>query len=172
MNRISIDNIYLRHAEKGDALFIQYLFGFKDISDRCMIQEGWASDAAAFIEGMAQSNTNWIWIIEDSNCQHVGILMNYIAPCINGLPALWSSYAIMPKARKKHYAESALKSVPVLFESTPLTAMWEALLIANDNIASEIVAQRAGFEKMNSGGGVMLDGSITKDALWLKPIRR
>lgn len=171
MSRINFNNIYIRPAEKNDALFVQYLFGFKEISERCMIHEGWSSNAEMFIEKMAQSTTNWVWIIEDINYQPVGILMNYIAPCINGLPALWSSYAIMPKARKKGYAESALKSVPFLFANTQHSYMWEALLIANENIASEIVAKRAGFEKITEGGGVMLDGSITKDVLWLKQIQ-
>jgi hypothetical protein len=170
MSRTSYNNIHLRQAEKGDALFIQYLFGFKDIADRCMVQEGWACDTATFIEGMAQSTTNWVWIIEDSNYQPVGVLMNNIAPCINGLPALWSTYGIMPKARKKHYAENALKSVPTLFKDTEQSYMCEALLIANGNVASEIVARRAGFKKTNLEKGVMLDGSITNDELWIKLI--
>lgn len=171
--KLRINNeLLMRPVEMSDVTFLKELYQYSDIRQYCSIFPEQLEDLSKLIKDILSTEWNWGFIVENNENSPIGFFCCWVASVFSmgdqHLYGLWSSYCMHPNYRRHGYATTVLK---VLTQSPPHPDIqYAALLIEDDNIASQHVAINSGYKKTKMQGGRRPDGTIATEALWLKKI--
>lgn len=137
--------------------FIEELFSHEDIEKFFVLDDDDAADKNVFVHSMATYNTQnraIDCIIINNQGQYIGLFTCELKRGQDD-DIYWAiGYAIHPRYRRQSYATEVLKSYCNLLSKYPVDRI--VLDISEDNIYSEKVAIKCGFNKMKAPtGGLM-----------------
>lgn len=138
---------YITNSE-DDSAFIRTLFKDEKVRKYFVLSDVHSQNIDLFIAELAKRNNNHQGanlIIETNEYTPVGIITTHIDRTYFGEYILRASCAILSDYRGHGYAKMALKGLIFLLQPSNFKRLF--LLISEDNIPSQMVAQSCGFER-------------------------
>lgn len=143
-------------VQSSNVWVIERLFQAADVKKYYVLRADHARNIQSFGEYLITTNQRreaMNFVICDKFDNEVGIITSELAMNRNtGLPMWNVGYAIFPASRGNGYASAALNALTNFLLSN--FAIQQVMLdISTDNLASEAVARKCGFQKPNDGQG-------------------